>query len=119
MPHPLSHRFHDDLPTISVDDAAALVGRPDVYFLDANPAERFRAGHVPGAHHVDPADYDASALPDDRDARLVFYCSDPSCGAGAFAAARARTFGYPNVSVMRAGIRGWLAAGKPVTSSGR
>ncbi len=53
------------------------------------------------------------ASPADKTTTLVFYCSDPQCGASRFAAARAKEMGYANVFVMPAGIRGWRVARKP------
>ncbi|MCM8750067.1 rhodanese-like domain-containing protein [Thermomicrobiaceae bacterium CFH 74404] len=102
------------VPEISVDEVAGRLGQGDLYVFDVNPRERWARGHVPGALNLDPADFTIADLPEDRTATLVFYCSDPRCGASRFAARRAQQMGYASVFVMRAGIRGWQEASKPV-----
>ncbi len=61
---------------LTVAQVAELLGKPDVRVYDANPREVYDAGHVPGAAFL-PYRFDASALPPDREARLVFYCKNP------------------------------------------
>ena len=51
-----------------------------------------------------------------KDATLVFYCSNPMCSKAPNAARRAQGWGYRNVRVMAAGIRGWLSAALPTES---
>ncbi|MBX6386996.1 MAG: rhodanese-like domain-containing protein [Microbispora sp.] len=102
------------LRELSVDEVADGLVKSGFHVFDVNPHARWAMGHVPGAVNLDPADFTAADLPAERDATLVFYCSDPSCGASRFAARRAQQMGYAHVFVMPAGIRGWLKAGKPV-----
>jgi rhodanese-related sulfurtransferase len=71
---------------------------------------------VPGARNLDPAAYKDSDLPSDKNAFLVFYCSNPLCRKAPNAARRAKNLGYSNVHVMSAGISGWLAAKLPTES---
>ncbi|MER3545792.1 MAG: rhodanese-like domain-containing protein [Chloroflexota bacterium] len=103
-----------ELRELSVDEVAGSLGKNGFHVFDVNPRARWSMGHVPGAINLDPADFTAADLPADRNVTLVFYCSDPGCGASRFAARRAQQMGYANVFVMPAGIRGWLEAGKPV-----
>jgi rhodanese-related sulfurtransferase len=98
---------------LSVDAVAELLAAKGAAFLDANPKSRYRRAHLPGAVLIDPAAV-ADALPEDRDAPVVFYCRDRSCGAAPAAARRAAKLGYTNVGVMPDGIEGWLDAGHPV-----
>lgn len=102
------------LRTISVSEVAARLGDDGFFVMDCNPSRRWARGHVPGARNLDPADYTVADLPPDKNATLVFYCSDPSCGASRFAALRAQEMGYTNTYVMPEGISGWLQAGLPV-----
>jgi len=51
-------------------------------------------------------------LPEAKADKLVFYCGGTQCRASDKAAQRAAAAGYSNVSVMRAGIRGWKDAGQ-------
>lgn len=84
---------------------------PGMVILDANPKKIFDAGHVPGARFMPD---DRSALPADKNALVVFYCYNETCGASHAAAKDAIAAGYTNVARMSAGIEGWKAAGFPV-----
>lgn len=88
-----------------------------VTVIDVNSQSSWETAHVAGARNLDPAEYGESELPPDKDAALVFYCSNTMCRKAPRAAARARKMGYENVQVMSAGIRGWLADDLP-TSAG-
>lgn len=104
------------LAQTSVDEVAAAIDAQNnsIAVFDANHRETFDAGHVPGAKWVHYDDYAASELPADHAQHLVFYCANEECSASHVAARRAMELGYSNVSVMGAGIQGWIAAGKPV-----
>jgi rhodanese-related sulfurtransferase len=81
--------------------------------LDANDSETRREyGIVPGAVLLSGKEYSLSALPASKSDKLVFYCGGTQCRASDKAAERAATAGYSDVSVMRAGIRGWKDAGQ-------
>jgi len=88
-----------------------------VTVVDVNSCQSWSKAHVPGALHLDPTAFSASDLPADRQAALVFYCSNPMCRKAPGAARRAKAMGYADVSVLSAGIRGWLAAGLPVETA--
>ena len=81
--------------------------------VDVNSRQSWDRAHVPGAWHLDPAGVDASGLPADKTAALVFYCSNPMCRKAPSAAQRAKALGYGNVKVMSAGISGWQSQGLP------
>lgn len=101
------------IKTVSPAQLLRLVQEGAVTVVDVNSAQRWLAGHVPGARNLDHAGYGAADLPPDRAARLVFYCSNPLCRKAPQAARRAKTMGYQNVEVMSAGITGWTDAGLP------
>ena len=67
----------DDIPELSVAEVAARIGQPGFYVFDNNGPARWRRSHVPTAKNLDANSYDASELPADRTATLVFYCSGP------------------------------------------
>lgn len=85
-------------------------------FIDVNAPARWIAAHVPGSLTLDPDQFKPSDLPAAKDAALLFYCSGYLCRKAPRAARRARTKGFPKVSVMSAGMQGWLAAGLVVES---
>lgn len=108
------------VPRISPEDAKALVGRPDVLFLDVRePAEVTASGKVPGAlaiprglveFRADPE----SALHDagfDRAKTVVAYCA--SGGRSALVGKTLKDMGYKDVRNL-GGFKGWLEAGGEV-----
>jgi rhodanese-related sulfurtransferase len=104
------------IPVVSVDETAALIEAGTATAVDAK-SDDTRASHgtLPGARLLtSSSDYDTAAeLPANHDDTLVFYCANEHCSASDAAAHRAVAAGYDDVRVMRAGILGWEAAGKP------
>lgn len=94
----------DELKTALADKKATPV--------DANsPDTRAAFGTVPGALLLGDAGVTADLLGADKSRALVFYCSSEKCGAAPRAAKEAMELGYTEVRVMKAGIKGWVAAG--------
>ena len=104
------------LPVISPRELDRRRRAEPLHVFDVNAEPRWRAARVPGAQHLDPQAFGADALPADREALLVFYCSNPLCRKAPNAARRARGLGWRNVLVMAAGIQGWLDAALPTES---
>jgi rhodanese-related sulfurtransferase len=67
----------DDLPELTVADVAARLGQPGFHVFDNNGRGRWKRSHVPGAKNLNAHLYEASELPSDKTATLVFYCSGP------------------------------------------
>jgi hypothetical protein len=67
----------DDIPDLSVDEVARRLGTPGFFVFDNNSHGRWKRSHVPTASWLDPYDFTADALPPDKQATLVFYCSGP------------------------------------------
>ena len=84
---------------------------PPVTVIDVNSDERWAKGHVPGARHMLRENLNASTLPTNKDAMLVFYCGSSRCKASHKAASAAVGLGYTNVWVMGDGIKGWEEKG--------
>jgi rhodanese-related sulfurtransferase len=99
---------------VSVTEVADYLKAKSATVLDANgPETRQQMGVVPGAVLLSNShDYALSELPTAKDTKLVFYCGGTMCRASDSAAKRAAQAGYADVSVMRAGIRGWKDAGQ-------
>jgi len=130
-------------PLVTVDALAARLGAPDLRVIDCRwylgrpgaGGEAYRAGHIPGAIHLD-LDADLSApegpgrhpLPDPdvftahlaahgigRDHEVVGYDD-----AGGWVAARLwwmlDNLGHPRARVLDGGWGAWLAAGRPTTA---
>ena len=67
----------DDIPELKVDEVAARLGQPGFHVFDNNGQGRWKRSHVPGAKNLNPHLFEASDLPADKAATLVFYCSGP------------------------------------------
>lgn len=106
------------LNTVSPDELHRLVQAKSATVIDVNGPLSWQKAHVPGALNVDPTTFSAADLPENKDATLVFYCSNVLCRKAPNAARRARSWGYNNSYVMSTGIKGWLAGGLPTESAG-
>jgi rhodanese-related sulfurtransferase len=103
-----------ELPTVTVDELATLIGDGRGHAVDANnAATRERQGVIPGATILSHFErYDVAELPADKAKALVFYCANEKCGASHAAAEKAKLAGWTDVRVLPAGIAGWKSAGK-------
>ena len=105
------------LDTISPQELQRLLDEGKASAFDVNSPQSWAHARVPGAINLDPVAYDPGALPSDKNALLVFYCSNTWCRKAPNAARRAKTLGHTNVRVMSAGIKGWLEADLPVETA--
>jgi len=106
------------LAEVTVSDVERFVKDKSATIFDANDADtRKEYGVVPGAVLLTGKEYPLSALPAAKADKLVFYCGGVQCRASDKAAARAASAGYSDVSVMRAGIRGWKDAGQATSAA--
>jgi rhodanese-related sulfurtransferase len=97
------------LKTISPSGLHEMLQKQQVTVIDVNSRQSWLKEHVPGALNLDPAGYNENDLPRDKESSLVFYCSNPMCRKAPNAARRAKKMGYSKITVMSAGISGWLA----------
>jgi rhodanese-related sulfurtransferase len=66
----------EKLSELSVDEVAKRLGQKNVYVFDCNPKEEWKEGHLPTAKWVDFSNLQASDLPADKTATLIFYCQN-------------------------------------------
>ena len=66
-----------DLAELTVEQVAARLGQPNFHVFDNSGAGRYKRSHVPGAKNLNPYTFEATDLPANKDAALVFYCSGP------------------------------------------
>lgn len=67
----------DGFGLMSAGDLAKILGQKDVAVFDANSAETFAKGHVPGATFLEEyRKFPASVLPADKATRVIFYCKN-------------------------------------------
>ncbi len=104
------------LKTISPQDLLEHVQHHTATAIDVHAPASWMQARVPGARNLDPVRYSDRDLPADKNAVLVFYCSNFLCRKAPNAALRAKRMGFANVRVMSVGISGWIDAGLPVES---
>jgi len=65
-----------DLRALTVDEVATRLGANDgkTFIYDNNPKESWVKGHVPSAKWLDNDSVNATDLPADKSATLIFYC---------------------------------------------
>ena len=104
------------LETISPAELRRRMQHEPVTIVDVNSPQSWLHARVPGARNLNPMNYVEGDLPAEKDALLVFYCSNMLCRKAPNAARRAEGMGYRNVRVMSQGISGWLSAALPTES---
>jgi hypothetical protein len=67
----------DSIPELTVAEVAARLGEPGFHVFDNNGRGRWKRSHVPGATQLNAYQIQATDLPTDKAATLVFYCSGP------------------------------------------
>jgi rhodanese-related sulfurtransferase len=98
-------------PELSVEETADLIAEGHAVVVDVSPRRRWSSGHLPGAINLSPSEFTEADIPADKDATVLFYCSDMGGAASRFAAQRAVKLGFVHVFTMRGGLRAWMAAG--------
>lgn len=89
-------------------------GVQGILVLDARSAEKYAAGHVPGAASLPYrtiTEETTARLPKDK--TLVVYCTSVACNASTKAAVRLTALGF-RVKEMVGGIEAWVGEGYPV-----
>lgn len=72
---------HEAFGRMTIDElearmAEAKAGKLALYIFDNNHKERFDQSHIPGAKWLDSDKVQATDLPADKEATLVFYCAN-------------------------------------------
>jgi len=103
---------------ITRDELRAAIEAGSVTVIDALGGAYWEKQHLPGALPLtaDRVAAEAAGLLPDRDALVVTYCSNPSCGNSQDVAHRLEALGYRDVRKYREGIEDWTDAGLPVES---
>jgi len=102
----------EGVKTISTDELKKLIAQKSVFVYDSRSADAFAKSHVDGAASLPLESFDASKLPADKAAQLVFYCGGPSCTLAPASAKKALEAGYTNVAVYHDGVKGWTQGAK-------
>ena len=106
--------YAGEFADISPKDVLTAATAKSAVIIDANGADSYKAGHVPGALSFAAIKGNlAASLPADKSALIIAYCGNPKCGAYLVAAKAAQKLGYTNIKHMSAGIAGWNDAKLP------
>lgn len=97
---------------IDLDAARKLLSEGEAILVDVREQHEWDAGHAPEAVHVPLSEFDASALPEDK--QIITTCR--SGGRGARAAAALSAAGRPARS-LDGGMRGWHYANLPLEAA--
>ena len=109
------------ITTIPVEDAKAMLGNPDVQFVDIRDVRELeREGMIPGAFHAPRGMLEFWVDPDSpyfkpvfgEPKRFVLYCQ--SAWRSALATAALQDMGLDNVAHIEGGFNGWKAGGGEV-----
>jgi rhodanese-related sulfurtransferase len=105
--------------TITRTELETLLARGEVVVVDALPASYYEQAHIPGAVNLVESEVDgkAGSLLPDKNAPIVTYCSNETCGNSQAVATRLERLGYTSVRKYREGIQDWVTAGNPTAST--
>src|SRR3989442_14536052 len=84
------------LEVVSPGGLHQMIQTQGVTVIDVNSHQSWMKARVPSALNLDPANYNESDLPPNKESSLVFYCSNPLCRKAPNAARRAKKMGVGN-----------------------
>ena len=90
---------------------ATLEKNKSFQLIDARPAVKYEAGHVPGAISIPKPLLPQNLNKLAKDKMLIFYCGGLHCGLSPASAKIAMENGFENVKVWYEGMPGWIKAG--------
>ena len=91
--------------------AETLENNKTFQLIDARPAVKFEAGHVPGAISIPKPLLPQNLNKLEKDKLLIFYCGGLHCNLSPASAKIAMKAGFQNVKVWYEGMPAWIAAG--------
>lgn len=103
--------------TITLDELVAALRTGDYdEFWNALTTDYFTSEMIPGSRWVpvDRVGREVTARGLDKNARVIVYCSGPSCPNSRDAGAKLTTLGFTNVRVFVSGLEAWKASGRGV-----
>ena len=100
---------------IGLDELTAALRGADVdEFWNVLTPEYFSGELIPGSRWVplDRVARETTAIALAKNARIIVYCSGPSCPNSRDAGAKLATLGFTNVRVFEAGLPAWKGSGR-------
>jgi rhodanese-related sulfurtransferase len=102
------------LPGVSAEYVKKALEKGSTVVIDSRPPRKYKKGHVTGAINIPTTRFEESrsALPEDKDAELIFYCGGYKCPLSAKGADKAKALGYTNLKLYQAGYPDWKSGEK-------
>ncbi len=110
----------DSATAIDLDSAVGHFNAGTAIFADARSETAYRSGHIEGAMHLDPREFDQwseqviSRI--DADALIIAYCDGERCTLSMELAEKLTWLGYEHVKHLEDGWSRWVAAQMPIRS---
>ena len=108
----------DRVPAMTFADAVDHFNQGTAVFADARTEAAYRAGHIRGALHLDPQQFESwsekviSQM--DANAVIITYCDGERCTLGVELAEKFKWLGYEHVYYLKDGWSRWAAAQMPI-----
>jgi rhodanese-related sulfurtransferase len=111
-----------EIERVGIDEAEAMILRPDVVSLDARPRDFYELGHLPGARCLSREEFEKTFTSIESELRrggqkILIYCSAADCEDGEIVARALQTRQIGPLYLYPGGYDEWEAAGKPVETT--
>jgi len=97
---------------ITAEEAAEMMGRQDVVFIDVREPHEYQRGHVPGAKLIPVNSLFARREELPKDKEIVFVCAVGQ--RSALACEMAAAAGLTRIYNLEGGTEAWIKAGLPI-----
>jgi rhodanese-related sulfurtransferase len=105
---------------VSIETAKTMYANNQAIFADARSRTAYQQGHIEGAIHLDPFNYDdwSSQLTSDTPPQQIFitYCDGPNCPLARQLAEKLSRLGFERVYYLVDGWEQWRVHNLPTTS---
>jgi rhodanese-related sulfurtransferase len=113
----------DQIPLLTLEEAAALYTDPNVVFVDVRPETEYAVGHISGAVHLPLEDFEKiyptleSRMK--KASAIVVYCKSFDCMKSLWGALRLHALGHTQTKIYPAGWNEWVSRGYPAYKAER
>jgi len=109
------------METLTRDQLKYMIDRDEkLYLINVLAPGEFEKLHIPGSYNIPVADKNfiqkVEQRVNDKDAKVVVYCSNFNCTASPNAAKQLDKSGFSHVADFEGGMQDWQEAGYPVES---
>ncbi len=121
VPVAIKDNENDLFKPISIDEAEKLYTAGAALFADARSAKEYLAGHIRGAIHLDPSEFDlwADAVMENNAPSqiIITYCDGAQCPLSRDLAEKLTWLGFEKVYYLADGWNQWQAHQLPISAS--